>query len=68
MANEAIRNEVKSAGVRYWQIADRIGISAVTLSVWLRHELSPERAVAVRGAIRQLMGEAAEGGKTQCGA
>ncbi|MBQ9165585.1 MAG: helix-turn-helix domain-containing protein [Oscillospiraceae bacterium] len=60
MANDSIRNEVKAAGVRWWQIADILGIADSTLSVWLRHELTPDKAEAVRAAIRRLKGEVSE--------
>ena len=57
VANERIRNEVKAAGVYYWQVADYLGIASSTLAVWMRHELPPERAEAVREAIRKIKGE-----------
>lgn len=60
MANETIKSEMKASGFHYWRIADALGISPPTLSVWLRHELPAERAEAVRTAIRQLKKEAAE--------
>ena len=39
MANEAIREKVKVTGVKYWELAERIGVSDVTLCRQLRHEL-----------------------------
>ncbi len=39
MANQDIRAEVKSAGLRFWQIADKLGINDGNLSRKLRHEL-----------------------------
>lgn len=47
----------------HWQVADAIGISPYSLSVWLRHELSGERLDRVESAIAQLTLE--KGGTTE---
>lgn len=54
MANEDIRKEIKSAGVRHWQVADAIGISDTTFTRWLRKELPDDKKVAVLSAIRKI--------------
>lgn len=55
MSNEKIRNEIHSAGLKYWQVADEIGISPCTFSIWLRHDLEGERRTKVMNAIKKAM-------------
>lgn len=57
-ANLEIRAMAKNAGVKLWQIADRLGISEPTIVRWLRVPLSPERRQMVVDAIRTLAKEA----------
>ena len=38
--NKAIRDAIKASGLRYWQVADRMGISENTFTRLLRHELN----------------------------
>ena len=39
MKNQEIRNAIRSAGVRQWQVAEAMGLREDTLSRKLRHEL-----------------------------
>ena len=54
MSNKKIRRQIADAGLRHWQIADFIGISPSTLTIWLRHELTGERLARVEAAVAQL--------------
>ena len=54
MNNTEIRKKILQLGLKYWQIADAMGISSYTLSVWLRHELTGSRLERVRSAIEDL--------------
>lgn len=54
MANEAIREKVKATGVRYWEVAERIGVSDVTLCRQLRRELPETRQQLILRAIDEL--------------
>lgn len=56
MKNKNIRDAIEEAGLRHWQLADRIGISPATLCVWLRHELTGERLERVQAALEALSG------------
>ncbi len=56
MKNKKIRSEIEKAGLRYWQVADKIGISPATLCVWLRHELDGKKLERVQSAIEALSG------------
>lgn len=57
MSNKTIRDQIADAGLRHWEVADLIGISSYTLSVWLRHELTGERLERVQAAINRLSGK-----------
>ncbi len=58
MANQDIRAEVKSAGLRFWQIADKLGINDGNFSRKLRHELPDTEKDRIRGIIAELSKEA----------
>lgn len=57
MANNEIRNSITSNLLKYWQVADKVGISASQFSVWLRTELNEDRKQRVITAIEQLIEE-----------
>lgn len=54
MKNEKTRKAIADAGLKYWQVADAIGISPYTFSTWLRHELAGVRQERVEKAIAAL--------------
>lgn len=54
MKNHEIREAIRSAGVRHWQVAEAVGIHPATLSVKLRHELKPEDKKKLLRAVEQL--------------
>ncbi len=56
MKNIDIRNEVKSAGLRLWQIADGLGIDDSRFSRKLRHELPEAEKQRIRDIIVDLKG------------
>lgn len=58
MSNQAIQELIFRTGLRKWKIAEAMGIHEVTLSRWLRTELSDERREKVLAAIDRLTGEA----------
>ncbi|MGF3075967.1 hypothetical protein [Facklamia sp. P12934] len=53
-ANKTIRKKIKDAGLKHWQVAQQIGITAGTLVLWLRTPLKPERKARVLEAIEAL--------------
>lgn len=57
-ANLKIREMAKQAGIKHWQIAERLGISEPTIVRWLRVPLSPEREKMVVDAIQAIAKEA----------
>lgn len=56
-ANQDIRSEISEAGLTQWQVAFKAGISAQTLSNWLRLPLSDDQRERVITAINELKGE-----------
>lgn len=57
MRNIEVRKRVKDSGVRYWEIAEHMNISAETLCRWLRREFDEERKQSVLKAIDEILKE-----------
>jgi len=51
MCNQELRNEMRIANVRQWEVADAIGISEMTMVKWLRKELDEDKKARVRKGI-----------------
>ena len=49
-----MRQALKERKVRFWQLADFLGISASTLTVWLRHELDDDKQNALIQAVETI--------------
>lgn len=58
-ANKNVRNEIKDAGLTYWQVAEKVGIASTTLSVWLRTPLNESRLARIKDALSALQKGAA---------
>ena len=54
MKNQDIRNEVTNAGLKLWQIAEKLGINDGNFSRMLRNELSDEKKAEIRAIIEEL--------------
>lgn len=52
--NNEVRQAIAKAGLKYWQVADAVGVSETTLYVWMRHELTGEKRTRVMNAIETL--------------
>ena len=57
MTNQDIRNEAKKAGVKLWQIAEKLGMNDGNFSRKLRNELNAEEKSRIRAIIAELKGE-----------
>lgn len=57
MRNREIREKAKSKCVRFWEIADVLGVSISTFSIKLRHELPEEE----KSKILDIIDSIAEG-------
>lgn len=58
MKNQDVRRAAQAAGVKLWQIADRLGITDASFSRMLRKELSDEKKAEIFGIIEKLSKEA----------
>lgn len=56
--NQDIRDAAKKAGIKLWQIAEKLGIWDATLSRKLRKELPQEEKEKIIGIIAELAKEA----------
>ncbi len=54
MANEEIKAYAKQAGVKLWEVAERLNITDVTLSKKLRYELDSDDKYRVKNLIDQI--------------
>ncbi len=54
MKNQDLRTEVKEAGLKLWQIAEKLGVNDGNFSRILRHELSAEKKAEIRVIIEEL--------------
>ena len=51
MCNKDLRDEMRIANVRQWEVADAIGVSEMTMVKWPRNELGAEKKALVREGI-----------------
>lgn len=52
--NRDVRAAIEGAGLRYWWVAEELGVACGTLSNRLRKELLPEEKEKVLAAVRRL--------------
>lgn len=57
MCNQDIKRTAAGAGVRLWQIADKLGVADCNFSRKLRHELPDEEKEKIFSIIAELSGE-----------
>ena len=55
MCNKDLRDEMRSANVRQWEVAEAIGISEMTMVKWLRRELDDSKKALVREGISKAV-------------
>ena len=53
-ANMNLRLEAKGAGIPFWRIAKKLGISEPTLTRWMREELKKDMQKKIRAIIAEL--------------
>lgn len=49
--NQEVRELIKKRRLHYYEVAEALGISHWTLSLWLRKELEPEKKEKILKAI-----------------
>ncbi len=52
--NKELRDKARRANLPLWEVADACGVTAGTLTVWLRKELTGEKRERVLTAINDL--------------
>lgn len=55
MCNKDLRDEMRIANVRHWEVAEAIGISEMTMVKWLRRELDDNKKALVREGISKAV-------------
>jgi len=55
MCNQDLRDEMRIANVRQWEVAEAIGISEMTMVKWLRRELDDSKKALVREGISKAV-------------
>lgn len=60
MTNQKIKEAAKEKGVRFWRIAERLGIADATFSRKLRHQFSATDEARILAIIDQLAKEGEE--------
>lgn len=61
MNNIEIREAIKEAGLKHWQIADIIGVADTTFCRMLRRELPESKRQEILTAIQRAKGSTAAG-------
>lgn len=54
MCNKDLRDEMRIANVRQWEVAEAIGISEMTMVKWIRRELDDNKKVLIREGISRV--------------
>lgn len=54
MENVELRKRIISSGLKYWQVAEAVGVSPGTLTIWLRKKLTYEQQARVEDALNRL--------------
>ena len=55
MQNKDLRDAVRIANVRQWEVAEAIGISEMSMVKWLRRELPVDKKMRVQEGIRKVL-------------
>lgn len=55
--NQEIRQKIRAAGLKQWQVAKQCGVTEYTFIRWLRDELTEDRKKAIYRAIETLSRE-----------
>ena len=54
MCNKDLRDEMRIANVRQWEVAEAIGISEMTMVKWLRREVDDSKKALIREGISKV--------------
>ena len=59
--NEEIRNKIQQAGIFQYAVADKLGVSEMTLIRWLRKPPTAKLAAKIENAIKEVRREKQNG-------
>ena len=54
MHNIEIRKAIDAAGLKYYEVAEAVGVADTTFTKWLRRELPDDKRQLVMDAIKKL--------------
>ena len=55
MQNKDLRDAIRIANVRQWEVAEAIGISEMSMVKWLRRELPVDKKMRVQEGMRKVL-------------
>ena len=55
MQNKDLRDAIRIANVRQWEVSEAIGISEMSMVKWLRRELPVDKKMRVQEGIRKVL-------------
>ena len=55
MQDKDLRDAIRIANVRQWEVAEAIGISEMSMVKWLRRELPVDKKMRVQEGIRKVL-------------
>ena len=56
-ANHELRQEIKNADIRHWQIAEKLNMHESVFTRLLRKPISPEWGIKIRNAMAEILAE-----------
>ena len=57
MTNAELKQEIKESSIKMWEVAERVGVSDITLTKWLRSEKNIQKQPLVLKAFNELKAE-----------
>jgi hypothetical protein len=57
MENKEIKDAIKTAGIKQWEVADRYGLGETTFCRMLRKEVSTEKKERIMAIIKEFQSE-----------
>lgn len=57
MTNAELKQKIKESRIKMWEVAERVGVSYITLARWLRSEKNIQKQPLVLKAFNELQVE-----------
>lgn len=52
--NAELKELIRKSGLRYWQLAEIVGVSDITIGRWLRSKITPEQKARIEKAVEDF--------------